>query len=317
MEKRVYFLSDAHLGFKDLPNDRDRELLLVHFLDEIKESAASIWILGDLFDFWFEYKNVIPKGQARLIGKLCELTDSGVEVHLFTGNHDIWTFDYLSEECGVTIHRAKYETVTLLGQKLVIGHGDGLDPNERGYRIIRAIFHNRFAQSCFKLLHPDLGVAFARRWSNHSRNTRRDGSESISTDGSANGGVGSEVSGEVNVGGASGGASGAGGSSATTGDSSSEGINNGANGGATGIYNGESSSGSLDLESESIVQFCRHFLREDPSINYFVFGHRHIPMDIQLSDTCRYINTGDWITNFSYATLSSSGMELTVRPFLV
>ncbi len=300
MEKRVYFLSDAHLGFKDLPNDRERELLLVHFLDEIKESAASIWILGDLFDFWFEYKNVIPKGQARLIGKLCELTDSGVDVHLFTGNHDIWTFDYLSEECGVTIHHAKYETVTLLGQKLVIGHGDGLDPKERGYRIIRAIFHNRFAQSCFKLLHPDLGVAFAHRWSNHSRNTRRDGSVAISTN--------SEVDGEVNgaANGASGGASGASRNSAMTGNSGSDGIKNGANGGATGIYNGE-----------SIVQFCRHFLREDPSINYFVFGHRHIPMDIQLSDSCRYINTGDWITNFSYATLSSEGMELTVRPFLV
>ena len=126
--KPIYFLSDAHLGSLAIPHGRMQERRLVRFLDSIKEKAAAIYLLGDMFDFWYEYKYVVPKGYTRFLGKLSELTDMGVEVHYFTGNHDIWAYEYLEKECGVILHK-KPETTEIYGKIFFLAHGDGLgDP---------------------------------------------------------------------------------------------------------------------------------------------------------------------------------------------
>lgn len=171
-DKSIYFLSDVHLGSKALDNDLEREKHLVKFIDTIKNRCKSLWLLGDIFDFWFEYKHAVPKGHTRLLGKLSELTDSGIEVHMFTGNHDIWIFDYLSKECGIIIHRNKTEQIVLNGKNILLGHGDGLNPHDIGFRIIRSVFHSRIAQTLFRWLHPDCGIALGKNWSSHSRKSQ-------------------------------------------------------------------------------------------------------------------------------------------------
>ena len=123
--KSVYFLSDAHLGCRSIPHDRTRERRLVHFLDGIKDKASAVYLLGDIFDFWYEYKTVVPRGYTRFLGKLSELADRGVEVHFFTGNHDIWCGDYLVKECGVTLHTEPM-TVEMGDKVFMLAHGDGL-----------------------------------------------------------------------------------------------------------------------------------------------------------------------------------------------
>ena len=161
--KKVYFLSDAHLGAKLLKDNREREIMLVEFLQSIRPDCSELYLLGDMFDFWFEYKYVIPKGHVRFLGELANFTDQGIKVHFFTGNHDIWAFDYLAKECGVTLHTSILET-TINGKSFLIGHGDGLDPNDKGYLFLRNAFHNRFLQRCFRFIHPDWGIALANKW---------------------------------------------------------------------------------------------------------------------------------------------------------
>ena len=240
--KPIYFLSDAHLGSLALLHTRQRERRLVRFLDEIKEKAGAVYLLGDMFDFWFEYRAAVPKGYTRFLGKLSELTDRGVEVHFFTGNHDIWCKDYLTTECGVIVH---YQPVTLsLADKtFFIGHGDGLRDNSRGFRFIRAVFHNRFCQWLFRWIHPDLGIAFGLRWA-------RQGRLSHATS-QSNGMVGEPP------------------------------------------YMGE--------DKEPLVLFAKDYLRSHPDVNYFLFGHRHIELDLMLSHQCRMVILGDWISQFTYA----------------
>jgi len=129
MGKNVYFLSDAHLGSLAIPHGRTQERRLVRFLDSIKEKASAVYLLGDMFDFWNEYRYVVPKGYSRFLGKLSELTDNGVEVHFFAGNHDLWTYGYLEEECGVIVHKAPV-TTEIYGKVFFLAHGDGLgDPD--------------------------------------------------------------------------------------------------------------------------------------------------------------------------------------------
>ena len=164
----IYFLSDAHLGSLAIPHGRMQERRLVRFLDEIKPTAEAIYLLGDMFDFWYEYHHAVPKGYTRFLGKLSELTDSGIEVHYFTGNHDIWAYDYLEKECGVIIHR-KPLTLDLYGKTFFLAHGDGMGDPNKSFKIIRYIFHNKICQKLFTWLHPDLGIAFGLQWAKHSR----------------------------------------------------------------------------------------------------------------------------------------------------
>ena len=138
--KNIYFLSDAHLGSLAIPHGRMQERRLVRFLDSIKEKAAAIYLLGDMFDFWYEYKFVVPKGYTRFLGKLSEMTDMGVEVHYFTGNHDIWAYDYLEKECGVILHKQP-ETTEIYGKMFYLAHGDGLGDPDKKFTFIKGIFH--------------------------------------------------------------------------------------------------------------------------------------------------------------------------------
>lgn len=243
--KKTYFLSDAHLGAGVLDDNRQREEKLVRFLEEIQPGCEALYLLGDMFDFWFEYKRVIPKGYVRFLAALTRLTDAGIPVHFFTGNHDIWAFDYLRSECGVVLH-TENERITLHGKRFLVGHGDGLNPHDKKYRFLRRLFHNRFLQGCFRLIHPDLGIRLANAWSSHSRLKE-------------NGMVEADA------------------------------------------YRGD--------DREGIVLFCREYLTRE-SVDFFIFGHRHLPIDLPLSEKSRYINTGDWITHFSYAVFDGREVQL-------
>ncbi|MBR1502752.1 MAG: UDP-2,3-diacylglucosamine diphosphatase, partial [Prevotella sp.] len=174
--RNIYFLSDAHLGSLAIPHGRMQERRLVRFLDSIKEKAAAIYLLGDMFDFWYEYKYVVPKGYTRFLGKLSELTDMGVEVHYFTGNHDIWAYDYLEKECGVILHKQP-ETTEIYGKMFFLAHGDGLGDPDKKFKVIRAIFHSRFCQWAFSNLHPRWAMWFGLNWAKHSRMKRPNGEE--------------------------------------------------------------------------------------------------------------------------------------------
>lgn len=174
--KSVYFISDAHLGSLAIEHRRTQERRLVRFLDGIKGKASAVYLLGDMFDFWYEYKFVVPKGFTRFLGKLAELTDMGVEVHFFTGNHDIWAYEYLSKECGVILHK-KPATVEIYDKVFYLAHGDGLGEKSLGIRCIQTLFHNHICQRLFSSLHPRWGMDFGLRWAKHSRMKRKDGKE--------------------------------------------------------------------------------------------------------------------------------------------
>ena len=243
--KNIYFLSDAHLGSRALRHTRQQERRLVRFLDDIKEKAEAVYLLGDMFDFWFEYRMVVPRGFTRFLGKLSELTDSGVEVHYFAGNHDLWTWDYLVEECGVILHREPM-TLSLADKTFYIGHGDGLgDPDPR-FRFIRSIFHSPLCQWLFRWVHPDLGMRFGLNWAKHSRLAHGEGGDPP--------------------------------------------------------YLGE--------DKEHLVLYAKDYLRSHPDVNYFIFGHRHIELDLMLSDQCRMVILGDWISQYTYAVFDGEHLYM-------
>ena len=246
MKKYIYFLSDAHLGSLAVESRRTQERRLVNFLDAVKEKAMAVYLMGDMFDFWYEYKTVVPKGFTRFLGKLSELTDAGVEVHYFTGNHDIWMHDYLEKECGVIMHRDTAETLEIYGQMFYMGHGDGLGKLTRGFKFIRGIFHSKICQTLFSALHPRWGVSFGLKWAKQSRLKRKDGKEPP--------------------------------------------------------YQGEN--------NEVLCVYAKEYLKTHPEINYFIFGHRHIELDLMLSRECRLLLLGDWITQFTYARFDGEQMIL-------
>lgn len=166
-----YFASDTHFGL-DGAHSRQRERLFVRWLDEVSADAQAIFLVGDIFDFWYEYKRVVPKGFTRLLGKLSELTDRGVEIHFFAGNHDLWNFSYLEEECGVILHQHS-EVMELAGKRVFIAHGDLLGPRGCKDRFFSGLFRSRVAQWFFsRLVHPDAAMRFGQRWSRSSRQSK-------------------------------------------------------------------------------------------------------------------------------------------------
>jgi len=241
--KKIYFASDFHLGVPSYEKSLTREKLIVKWLDEIKHDAQEIYLMGDLFDFWFEYKHTVPKGFVRLLGKIAEISDSGIPVILFTGNHDMWMFDYLPKELGVTINR---EPITRIfnGKTFYLGHGDGLGPGDNGYKFIKKIFANPFCQWLFARLHPNFALSMANYWSNKSR-----------------------------------------------------------------LKNAPSDEKFTGEENEWLVVYAKEKLKKE-QIDYFIFGHRHLPLNIKLSDTSRYINLGEWVNYNSYAVFDGSNLEL-------
>ena len=158
--KKIYFASDFHLGVPTKAISLEREKKLVKWLDEVSKDAEEIFLVGDVFDFWYEYKTVIPKGFVRIQGKIAELTDAGIKVHYFIGNHDMWAFDYFTEELGVKMYR-DHEEFEFSGKKFFIGHGDGLGPGDKGYKFLKKVFANKFCQWCFARLHPNFGIWLA------------------------------------------------------------------------------------------------------------------------------------------------------------
>ncbi|HVG17152.1 MAG TPA: UDP-2,3-diacylglucosamine diphosphatase [Chitinophagaceae bacterium] len=241
--KKIYFFSDIHLGAPDATSSRQRELLVVDFLNAIKKDAFAIFLVGDLFDFWFEYEKVVPKGFVRILGKLAELTDSGIHIHFFVGNHDMWMKTYLQEELNIPVYFEPRE-FSFNKDKFLIGHGDGLGPGDHGYKKLKKVFRNPVSQRLFGLLPPYLGIGLANFSSRKSRE--------------ATGSVEEEFLGE---------------------------------------------------EKEWLIIYAKEVLKEK-RISYFIFGHRHLPIDFRLSPASRYINLGDWISYHTYAVFDGTDLRL-------
>ncbi|HSW67912.1 MAG TPA: UDP-2,3-diacylglucosamine diphosphatase [Bacteroidales bacterium] len=166
--KKIYFASDFHFGSPNYSQSLNREKLLVSWLDSIRHDATAIFLLGDIFDFWFEYRTVVPKGFVRLLGTLASISDSGIPVHLFRGNHDIWAFEYLNKELGIHLHRQR-GLAELGNKRFFITHGDGLGPGDLGYKLLKMVFENHVIQRMFSWLHPDIGARIAHYFSRRSR----------------------------------------------------------------------------------------------------------------------------------------------------
>lgn len=242
-KKNIYFLSDFHLGAPNAAASLIREKKIISFLDDIKNKAEEIFILGDMFDFWFEYKNVVPKGYTRLLGKLAQLTDAGIPIQFFVGNHDMWMKDYFQKELNIKVY-FNPEEFNLGGKKFLIGHGDGLGPGDKGYKFLKIIFRNKISQFLFGILPPVVGIGLANYFSRKSR---------------AQTGVSDEV------------------------------------------YLGD--------DKEWLIAYCREVLATK-HYDYFVFGHRHLPIEFALNNQSTYINLGDWIKHFTYAEFNGQSLTL-------
>lgn len=166
--KKIYFASDLHLGLPNQKESLPREKIFVNWLESIRQETAELYLLGDIFDFWFEYYRVVPKGYVRFLGKIAEFTDSGIPVHFFTGNHDVWMFDYFQKELNVTVHHQPL-IKEIDGKVFLLAHGDGLGPGDRGYKLLKSIFTNATLQWLFARLHPNFSLWFGNQWSVSSR----------------------------------------------------------------------------------------------------------------------------------------------------
>lgn len=242
-DKKIFFLSDFHLGAPNYAGSLVREKKVVAFLNAIKDEAAEIFIVGDIFDFWYEYKTVVPKGYTRLLGKLAELTDAGIPVHFFVGNHDMWMKDYFQKELNIPVY-FEPKVYEWNGKTFYIGHGDGLGPGDYGYKFIKKIFRNRLCQWLFGQLHPTWGMGLANYLSRKSR-----------------------------------------------------------------AKTGSSEDHFLGEENEWLITYCKEMLAKH-HYDYFIFGHRHLPIDFALNDNSRYINLGDWIQYFTYAVFDGTKVDL-------
>lgn len=243
IQKKIYFASDQHFGAPTTDQSKIREQKFVNWLDSIKDEAEVIFLLGDLFDFWFEYKKAVPKGFVRVLGKLAELKDSGVQIHFFVGNHDLWMRDYFETELGIPVYY-KPKEFTFNNKLFLIGHGDGLGPGDKGYKRMKKVFTNPLSKWLYRWLHPDIGIRLAQYLSVKNK-----------------------------------------------------------------LISGEEDIKFLGEENEWLVQYCKKKLTEK-HYDFFVFGHRHLPLDIQISKTSKYINTGDWITHFSYGEFEKEQFSL-------
>ncbi len=243
MQKRIYFLSDFHLGAPNTNSSLERERNLVRFLDGIKHDASEIFLVGDLFDFWYEYRWVVPKGHVRLLGKLGELSDLGIRLHFFMGNHDMWVKDYFQRELNMIVYDRPIR-FDLQGKKLLVGHGDGLGPGDHGYKRLKKLFRNPFAQWLFGILPPAMGIGLANYLSRRSR-----------------------------------------------------------------AQTGSSEEVFLGADREWLIQYATAKQAQDP-VDYYVFGHRHLPIDHPIEPDARYINLGDWIRYQTYAVLEAGHLSL-------
>jgi UDP-2,3-diacylglucosamine hydrolase len=243
--KKIYFASDFHLGAPSLEESIDREKKVIEWLRTVKSNAQHIFILGDIFDFWFEYKYVIPKGFSRLMGEFISIRDDHIPITFFPGNHDMWMFDYFQSEFGISIYK-KPSTLIINEKKFMIGHGDGLGPGDRTYKILKRLFENKVCQWAFRWLHPDMGYKLANHYSYKSRQKN--------------------------------------------------------------LFKDDEFKG----EKEWLLQYCRQ-IESEQHHDYYIFGHRHLPLDIKINEKSRYINIGDWIKAFTYGEYD--GREMCLKYF--
>lgn len=245
-KKHIYFASDFHLGAPNYEESRRREDRIVRWFNSIRSTAKEIYLVGDLFDFWFEYSKAIPKGFVRLQGKIAELVDSGIPVHVFIGNHDMWMFDYLPKELGVSMHREPIRK-EFDGKQFLIGHGDGLGPGDHGYKFIKKVFANPVSQWLFARIHPNLGIGMADFWSKKSRKANRDEDKKF-----------------------------------------------------------------LGEENEWLAIYSKEYLKKE-HVDYFIFGHRHLPLNLKVGEKSHYINLGEWINYNTYGVWN--GKEMLLKEF--
>ena len=231
--KKVYFASDQHFGSPSPKESKIREARFIRWLDEIKNDAQVLFLMGDLFDFWHEWKHVVPKGYVRVLGKLAELKDSGIDIHFFVGNHDLWMKGYLQDEIGVPVYFEK-QYAKINGKNFLLAHGDGLGPGDKGFKRMKKLFTNPMAQWAFRWLHPDIAMQVALYFSQKNK-----------------------------------------------------------------YISGEEDKAFLGEDKEFLILYCKEKLKTE-NIDYFVFGHRHLPMVLDLEDGAKYINLGDWISYFTY-----------------
>lgn len=241
--KKIYFASDNHLGAPNPKESKIREAKFVSWLNTIKKDAGAIFLLGDLFDFWFEYKTVVPKGFVRVLGKLAEIRDSGIPIFFFVGNHDLWMNGYFEEELNIPVFH-KPKDFTINGTSFFIGHGDGLGPNDIGFKLMKKVFINPFCKWLFKWIHPDIGVQLAQKLSIKNK-----------------------------------------------------------------LISGDADTDFLGEDNEWLVQYCKRKLTQKHR-DFFVFGHRHLPMQIKLKENASYTNLGDWCNYFTYATFEEKEMRI-------
>jgi UDP-2,3-diacylglucosamine hydrolase len=241
--KNIYFASDNHLGAPTKDASFPREKKFVAWLDSIKDDAAAIFLLGDLFDFWFEYKTVVPKGFTRTLGKLAEISDSGIPIYYFVGNHDLWMHGYFEDELNIPVFHQPKEFV-FNDTTFFIGHGDGLGPGDKGYKLMKKAFKNPVFKWLFNWLHPDIGMKLAQYLSVKNK-----------------------------------------------------------------LISGDEDATFLGEDNEWLAQYSRKKL-EEKHRDFFIFGHRHLPLQIQLSDNSKYINLGDWIQYYTYGVFDGNTFEL-------
>lgn len=247
--KKIYFASDNHLGAPTKEQSLPREKKFVAWLDGIKQDAAAIFLLGDLFDFWFEYKKVVPKGFTRTLGKLAEISDSGIPIYYFVGNHDLWMNGYFEEELNIPVyHKPQEFTFEMVAERsrstFFIGHGDGLGPGDKGFKRMKKVFTNPVTKWFFRWLHPDLGVKLAQYMSVKNR-----------------------------------------------------------------LISGDEDIKFLGEDNEWLVQYCKHKEAEKHR-DFYVFGHRHLPLEIDINNTSKYINLGDWISYNTYGVFDGKVFSL-------
>lgn len=287
-DKKIYFASDFHLGYPDHQTSLTRERKIVAWLDAIKNDAQIIFLVGDIFDFWFEYKNVVPKGYIRLLGKLAELSDLGIEIIIFSGNHDIWIFDYFTKEMGIKVYRdfqeyeigvessefrvqslengvndskiinqeveqKNFELCTLNAKLFTfyIVHGDGLGPGDFGYKYLKKVFESKLSQWAFGWIHPQVGISLATWWSGSRKDEERI---------------------------------------------------------------------KRELQFRGDSEWLWSFAKEQEALkhhDFYIFGHRHLLLDLPVSDNSRYINLGQWAYDDenSYHFAVFDGEELVVKKY--
>lgn len=242
-KNKIYFASDQHFGAPTPERSFPREQKFVAWLEEIRDDAEAIFLLGDLFDFWFEYKTVVPRGFVRVLGKLAEIRDAGINIYFFTGNHDLWMHDYFQKELNIPVYQSPQE-FTFSNKLFLIGHGDGLGPGDKGYKRMKKVFTNPFSKWLFRWLHPDLGVKLAQYLSVKNK-----------------------------------------------------------------LISGDADVKFLGEEKEWLVLYSKRKL-ETKHYDYFIFGHRHLPMNIKVGQNSSYINLGDWIGYFTYGVFDGENFYL-------